>query len=133
MIDSYDAAARTISGHFSASGKDDSGKPEVITDGKFPVFPSARGRKTGQSAMSIGSRNRESRFPKGSFSHISAFSQNIETKRDIWPGDSCLHAPPVASRQRRVGCLTFAAIKLIENDQLVLLSVTKLKKVWAGL
>ncbi|MEI9404075.1 DUF6252 family protein [Mesorhizobium argentiipisi] len=35
VIDKYDAAAKTISGHFSALGKDESGKPEGLTDGKF--------------------------------------------------------------------------------------------------
>ncbi|TPJ43811.1 DUF6252 family protein [Mesorhizobium sp. B2-7-1] len=35
VIDKYDAAAKTISGHFSASGKDESGKPEELADGKF--------------------------------------------------------------------------------------------------
>lgn len=35
VIDKYDAAAKTISGHFSASGKDDDGKPGEISDGIF--------------------------------------------------------------------------------------------------
>ncbi|RWX58941.1 DUF6252 family protein [Mesorhizobium sp. M2A.F.Ca.ET.039.01.1.1] len=39
VIDKYDAAAKTISGHFSASGKDESGKPEEVTDGKFSGIP----------------------------------------------------------------------------------------------
>ncbi len=34
-IDKYDAATKTISGHFVAAGKDESGKPEELTDGKF--------------------------------------------------------------------------------------------------
>ncbi|NUS21004.1 MAG: hypothetical protein HOQ25_14660 [Mesorhizobium sp.] len=39
VIDKYDAAAMTISGRFSASGKDESGKPEELTDGKFSSIP----------------------------------------------------------------------------------------------
>ena len=39
VIDRYDAASKTISGHFSASGKDESGKPEELTDGKFSGIP----------------------------------------------------------------------------------------------
>lgn len=39
VINKYDAAAKTISGHFSASGKDESGKPEEVTDGKFSGIP----------------------------------------------------------------------------------------------
>ncbi|MDX8524821.1 DUF6252 family protein [Mesorhizobium sp. MSK_1335] len=39
VIDKYDAASRTISGHFSASGKDESGEPEELTDGKFSGIP----------------------------------------------------------------------------------------------
>ena len=39
VIEKYDAAAKTISGHFSASGKDESGKPEELTDGKFSGIP----------------------------------------------------------------------------------------------
>lgn len=35
VIDKYDPAAKTISGHFSASGKDESGKPVELTDGRF--------------------------------------------------------------------------------------------------
>ncbi|WP_141246036.1 DUF6252 family protein [Mesorhizobium sp. WSM3859] len=35
VIDKYDAAAKTISGHFSGSGKDESGRLEQLTDGKF--------------------------------------------------------------------------------------------------
>jgi len=30
-----DSAAKTISGHFSVSGTDDSGEPEAITTGNF--------------------------------------------------------------------------------------------------
>ena len=41
VIDSYDAATKTISGHFAASGKDESGKPEELTDGKFSGIPVA--------------------------------------------------------------------------------------------
>ena len=39
VIDKYDAASKTISGHFSASGKDESGKLEELTDGKFSGIP----------------------------------------------------------------------------------------------
>ncbi|TGP52693.1 hypothetical protein EN873_15640 [bacterium M00.F.Ca.ET.230.01.1.1] len=39
VIDKYDAASRTVSGHFSASGKDESGKPEELADGKFSGIP----------------------------------------------------------------------------------------------
>ena len=39
VIDRYDAAAKTISGHFSAFGKDESGKPEELDDGKFSGIP----------------------------------------------------------------------------------------------
>jgi len=39
VIDKYDAAAKTISGHFSASGKDESGRPEALQDGKFSGIP----------------------------------------------------------------------------------------------
>ena len=35
VIDEYDAAAKTISGHFSASGKDDDGNESDIGDGAF--------------------------------------------------------------------------------------------------
>lgn len=41
VIDTYDAAGKTISGHFVASGKDESGKPEQLTDGKFSGIPVA--------------------------------------------------------------------------------------------
>ncbi|TPI15160.1 hypothetical protein FJW06_07055 [Mesorhizobium sp. B4-1-3] len=39
VIDKYDAAAKTISSHFSGSGKDESSKPEELTDGKFSGIP----------------------------------------------------------------------------------------------
>ncbi|MDX8456072.1 hypothetical protein RFM98_25395 [Mesorhizobium sp. VK9D] len=39
VIDKYDAASKTISGHFSASGKDETGKPEELTGGRFSVIP----------------------------------------------------------------------------------------------
>jgi hypothetical protein len=39
VIDKYDPASKTISGHFSASGKDESGNPEALTDGKFSGIP----------------------------------------------------------------------------------------------
>lgn len=39
VIDKYDAASKTISGHFSASGKDESGKLEELTNGKFSGIP----------------------------------------------------------------------------------------------
>jgi len=39
VIDRYDAASKTISGRFNASGKDESGKPEELTDGKFSGIP----------------------------------------------------------------------------------------------
>jgi hypothetical protein len=39
VIDKYDAAAKTISGHFNGSGKDESGEPEELTDGKFSGIP----------------------------------------------------------------------------------------------
>ncbi len=35
VIDKYDPAAKTVSGHFSASGKDDDGKEADIKDGTF--------------------------------------------------------------------------------------------------
>ncbi|TPM41949.1 DUF6252 family protein [Mesorhizobium sp. B2-3-4] len=35
VIDKYDAATNTVSGHFSASGKDDDGKESVVKDGAF--------------------------------------------------------------------------------------------------
>ena len=41
VIDKYDAASKTISGHFAASGKDESGKLEALTDGKFSGIPVA--------------------------------------------------------------------------------------------
>ena len=39
VIDRYDASSKTISGHFSASGKDESGRPEELTDGRFSGIP----------------------------------------------------------------------------------------------
>lgn len=39
VVDKYDPAAKTVSGHFSASGKDESGKPEDLIDGKFSGIP----------------------------------------------------------------------------------------------
>jgi len=39
VIDKRDAAAKTISWHFSASGKNDDGKPGEITDGSFSGIP----------------------------------------------------------------------------------------------
>lgn len=39
VIDKYDAAAKTISGHFAAAGKDDDGKPGDITNGTFSGIP----------------------------------------------------------------------------------------------
>ncbi|WP_217570788.1 DUF6252 family protein [Mesorhizobium sp. GbtcB19] len=39
VIDKYNAAAKTISGHFSAAGKDESGKSEELIDGKFSGIP----------------------------------------------------------------------------------------------
>jgi hypothetical protein len=39
VIDKYDPAEKTISGHFAASGKDESGKSEAITDGRFAGIP----------------------------------------------------------------------------------------------
>ncbi|WP_156913622.1 DUF6252 family protein [Mesorhizobium sp. WSM3224] len=39
VIDKYDADSKTTYGHFSASGKDESGKPEALTDGRFSGIP----------------------------------------------------------------------------------------------
>ncbi|TPL51311.1 DUF6252 family protein [Mesorhizobium sp. B2-4-6] len=39
VVDKYDPAAKTVSGRFSASGKDESGKPEDLIDGKFSGIP----------------------------------------------------------------------------------------------
>jgi hypothetical protein len=39
VIDKYDASAKTISGHYTASGKDESGKAEELADGKFSGIP----------------------------------------------------------------------------------------------
>ncbi|TPI42097.1 hypothetical protein FJ414_06520 [Mesorhizobium sp. B3-1-6] len=39
VVDKYDPAAKTVSGHFSASGKDESGKPEDLIDGRFSGIP----------------------------------------------------------------------------------------------
>ncbi|MDX8529746.1 DUF6252 family protein [Mesorhizobium sp. VK25A] len=39
VIDKYDPAAKTVSGHFSASGKGESNKLEELTDGKFSGIP----------------------------------------------------------------------------------------------
>ncbi|RAZ88638.1 hypothetical protein DPM33_21860 [Mesorhizobium hawassense] len=38
VIDKY-AASKTISGHFSAAGKDESSKPEKLTDGRSSGIP----------------------------------------------------------------------------------------------
>ncbi|MFD2058028.1 hypothetical protein ACFSQT_34595 [Mesorhizobium calcicola] len=48
VIDSYDAAAKTISGHFSVSGKDDDGKPVSSRTAHFQAFRSVRGKKMGR-------------------------------------------------------------------------------------
>ena len=39
VIDKYDAASKTISGHFSAFGKGESCKPEELLDGRFSGIP----------------------------------------------------------------------------------------------
>ncbi|WP_201410005.1 DUF6252 family protein [Mesorhizobium sp. J8] len=39
VIDKYDAAAKTIAGHFSGSGNDESGRSEKLIDGKFSGIP----------------------------------------------------------------------------------------------
>lgn len=39
VIDKYDPATKTISGHFSALGKDESGKPGELTEGRFSGIP----------------------------------------------------------------------------------------------
>ncbi|UCI24049.1 hypothetical protein FJ430_20865 [Mesorhizobium sp. B2-8-5] len=39
VVDKYDPAAKTVSGRFSASGKDESGKPEDLIDGRFSGIP----------------------------------------------------------------------------------------------
>ncbi|TPI63127.1 hypothetical protein FJ417_05415 [Mesorhizobium sp. B3-1-7] len=39
VVDKYDPAAKTVSGHFSASGKDESGKREDLIDGRFSGIP----------------------------------------------------------------------------------------------
>ncbi|TPI59385.1 hypothetical protein FJ420_21900 [Mesorhizobium sp. B3-1-3] len=39
VVDKYDPTAKTVSGHFSALGKDESGKPEDLIDGRFSGIP----------------------------------------------------------------------------------------------
>lgn len=39
VIERYDAASKTISGHFAGSGKDESGRPMEISGGKFSGIP----------------------------------------------------------------------------------------------